>query len=70
MREYRFTLIVPATDFGHDAILDATDAIGEAGYKDASIRGCAEGLELLLARAGRSLQQAIASAIADVERAG
>jgi hypothetical protein len=54
----------------HDQILDATDALGDAGCTDASIRGHAEGMELLFARAAESLQAAISSAIADVERAG
>ena len=54
----------------HDEILDATDAIGDAGCTDASIRGHAEGMELLFERTAESLQTAIASAISDVERAG
>jgi hypothetical protein len=54
----------------HDEIVDATDALGTADCADASIRGHAKGIELLFERAGVSLQAAIASAIADVERAG
>jgi hypothetical protein len=54
----------------HDEILDATDSLGSADCTDASIRGHADGMELLFERAGISLQAAIASAIADVERAG
>ena len=70
MPEFRFALIVPAAPMSHEAILDATDALGEAGCTDASIRGHAEGMELLFARTARSLQTAISSAIAEVEGAG
>jgi hypothetical protein len=51
-------------------ILDATDALGDAGCLDASIRGHADGLELLFERAADSMQTAISSAVSDVERAG
>jgi hypothetical protein len=47
-----------------------TDALGNAGCTDASIRGHVDGMELLFERAAESLQAAISSAIADVERAG
>ena len=49
---------------------DATDRLGDSGCTDASIRGHADGMELLFTRKERSLQAAIASAIADVESAG
>ena len=51
-------------------LLDATDALGNTGCTDASIRGHSEGLELLFERAAESLQAAISSTIGDVERAG
>jgi len=70
MSDYRFSLIVPAPEMTHDKTLDATDALGHAGCTDASIRGHAAGFELLFERAADSLQAAIASAIADTERAG
>jgi hypothetical protein len=70
MREFRFSLIVDASLTSDEEILDATDALGEAGCIDASIRGHAEGMELLFARTARSLQAAISSATADVEGAG
>ena len=54
----------------HDEILDITDALGNAGCTDASIRGHADGIELLFERSADSLQSAISSAISDVERAG
>jgi len=53
-----------------EEILDATDVLGNAGCTDASIRGHADGIELLFERPAESLQVAISSAIADVERAG
>jgi hypothetical protein len=70
MTEYRFSLIVPVPALTSNEILEATDALGSAGCTDASIRGHAEGMELLFDRAAESLQGAISSAIADVERAG
>lgn len=70
MTDYRFSLIVPTGPMTHDVILDATDSLGNAGCTDASLRGHADGMELLFERAADSLQAAITSAIADVERAG
>ena len=54
----------------HDEILDATDALGDAGCKDASIRGHSEGMEPLFERTADSLQAALSSAISDIESAG
>lgn len=70
MFDFRFNVIVPAPQMTHDEMLDATDALGAAGCTDASIRGHVDGIELLFERAADSLQAAISSAIADVERAG
>ncbi len=70
MSDYRFSVIVPTPQMTHDEMLNATDALGNAGCTDASIRGRVDGMELLFERAADSLQAAILSAIADVERAG
>ena len=70
MLAYRFSVIVPTQPMTHDETLEATDTLGNAGCTDASIRGHADGMELLFERAAYSLQAAISSAIADVERAG
>ena len=70
MTQYRFSVIVQASPMTHEQILDATDALGDAGCTDASIRGHADGMELLFERAADSLQGAISSAIADVESIG
>ncbi|HWQ68500.1 MAG TPA: hypothetical protein VN494_00870 [Patescibacteria group bacterium] len=70
MTKYCFSVIVTMPPMSHDQILDATDALGDAGCTDASIRGHTEGMELLFTRSAESLQAAISSAIADVERAG
>ena len=70
MTDYRFSVIVPTPQLTHDELLDATDALGDAGCTDASLRGHADGMELLFERAADSLDAAIASAIADVENAG
>lgn len=72
MTEYHFRLIVsgPFEEPTDEDLLDATDALGEAGCNDASISVHAKGLELEFARPHRSLEEAIASAAQDVERAG
>ena len=70
MTEYRFSVIVGVAPMTHEQILDATDALGDAGCTDASVRGHAEGMELLFERAADSLQSAISSAISDIESTG
>jgi hypothetical protein len=70
MSDYHFSVIVPASPMTHEEILDAADALAEAGCTDASIRGHAEGMELLFERSADSLQVAISSAISQVESAG
>jgi hypothetical protein len=70
MPSYDFDVIVAAGKMSHEEILDATDALGEAGCTDASLCGHAEGMELQFTRSARSLQAAITSAIAAVEGAG
>ena len=70
MTAYQFSVIIPTVLTTPEEILDATDALGNAGCIDALIRGHADGIELLFERPAESLQAAISSAIADVERAG
>ncbi|ETW95690.1 MAG: hypothetical protein ETSY1_29525 [Candidatus Entotheonella factor] len=70
MADYQFSLIIKTALMDHDHILDATDALGNAGCLDASIRGHADGMELLFERTASSLQVAISSAVSDVESAG
>ena len=70
MSLYRFSLIVPGEKMTHHQILEVTDALGNAGCTEASIRGHLDGMELLFERSDESLQAAISSAIADVEGAG
>ena len=73
MREYHFRLIVSgrfAGQLSDEQLLDATDALGEAGCNDCSIGVHGRGLELEFDRVHQSLQAAIASAIEDVGRSG
>jgi hypothetical protein len=70
MQEFQFAVIVPTSPMSHEEILDATDTLGAAGCTDASIRGHAEGMELLFSREAESLQAALASAVTEVEGAG
>jgi hypothetical protein len=70
MPSYDFALIIAAGKMSYEEMLDATDALGEADCTDGSLRGHAEGMEILFTRSGRSLQSAISSAVSDVESAG
>ena len=45
--DYRFSVILPVPQMTHDETLDATEALGNAGCLDASIRGHVDGMELL-----------------------
>jgi hypothetical protein len=70
MPDFRFALIVATPPLSHEESLDATDALSEVGCTDASIRGHAQGMELLFERTADSLQAAISSAITAVESSG
>lgn len=70
MPEYRFSPIVAMPVPSEDEILELTDALGDAGCTDASIRGHADGVEVLFERTAETLQSAISSAVAAVEGAG
>ncbi|MBI2882943.1 MAG: hypothetical protein HYY11_03390 [Candidatus Methylomirabilis oxyfera] len=70
MTAYQFSVIIRTSPLTSDEILNATDALGNAGCLDASIRGHTDGIELLFERTAKSLQAAISSAISDVERTG
>jgi hypothetical protein len=70
MPDFRFSVIVSGKPRKHDEVLDAADGLAQAGCTDASLRGHAEGMELMFVRSGRSLQTAIASAIEDIESVG
>ena len=73
MREFRFRLIVSgsfSSQISDEELLGATDALGQAGCDDSSISAFGGGLELEFERTHQSLQEAICSAIQDVEKAG
>lgn len=70
MPSYHFELIIAAGKMSHTNILDAADALGDAGCTDGSLCGHPEGMELQFTRSARSLQAAITSAISNVESAG
>jgi hypothetical protein len=73
MTEYHFRLTVSRPFPGQlsdEELLDVTDALGEAGCDDCSVGVRGEGLELEFDRSHQSLQEAIASAIHAVEKAG
>lgn len=73
MTEYHFRLTVVGpwtTPLSDEQLLDATDALGRAGCDDCSVSVRDQSLELEFDRLHESLQEAIVSAIHDVERAG
>jgi hypothetical protein len=73
MMTYHFRLIIRgpfSEQVSDEELLDATDALGDAGCDDCSISVHESGLELEFDRAHDSLQEAIASAIRGVEGVG
>jgi hypothetical protein len=73
MTEYRFHLVARGPFTGRlsdEELLDATDALGAVGCDDCSVSVHGRGLELEFDREHQSLQEAIASAIRGVEKAG
>lgn len=66
----QFSIIVAHSPNSEADILDVADALGEAGCLDGSIGGHPEGLEIAFHREAGSLDEAIKSAVSDVESAG
>jgi hypothetical protein len=67
---HRFSVIVSDSPQSEQEMLDLADAIGNEGCLDSSVGGHEEGSEVSFHREAESLDAAIKSAIADVERAG
>ena len=61
MSEYRFGVVFATSPGTHEDILDAMDALGDAGCKDASIRGHVEGMELLFQ--GRTVRKGLTPSV-------
>jgi hypothetical protein len=55
MADYQFSVIIPTPPMTYGDILDATDALANAGCLDGSIRGHADGMEILFERSAESL---------------
>jgi len=73
MTEYPFRLILSGPfpeQLSDEELLNVTDALGTAGCDDCSVSVHGRGLELEFDRAHHTLQEALASAIHDVESAG
>ena len=70
MTEYHFSVIVRSGQLTDEQALDAADSLAAAGCDDASVRGHQEGMEVLFDRGADTLQEAIQSAVSDVESAG
>jgi hypothetical protein len=74
MKTKYFSLIVTGNDLdspvSEEQLLDATDALGNAGCTDCSVMGHLEGLELAFHRQADSLDDALATALRDAGTAG
>jgi hypothetical protein len=67
---HQFSVIIDLTPDVDDEILDVADRLGSAGCLDASIGGHDDGIEAVFNREADSLDSAIKSAIAAIEKAG
>ena len=63
-------VIVPASPITQEKSRESPDRCGNAGCTDASIRGHAEGIELLFERTAELLQAGLSTASAEVKRTG
>jgi hypothetical protein len=70
MTSYHFSLIVKTPSVSHEEICDLADKLGSNECLDASIRGHHEGVEILFDREAVTMQDAITSALSDVENTG
>ena len=72
-RVFHFCLIVTgglSSPVTGEELIDATEALGDYGCTDASVGAHRDGLELIFHRAHASLENAVRSAMDDVEGAG
>lgn len=70
MPRYDFAVVIRAGKMTHKKILDAADALAEAGCTDGTLCGHPEGMEMQFTRSARSMQAAISSAVSAIEEAG
>ena len=70
MTNYPFSLIVKTPLLSYEEIGEMADKLGSNGCLDASIRGHHEGVEIMFDRDALTMQEAITSAITDVEHSG
>jgi len=66
----QFSVIIDFKPKSDQEILDASDALGVAQCLDASVGGHDEGMEVTFNREATTLDAAIKSAVAAIERAG
>jgi len=70
MDVYEFCVVLDMPVPKDDEMMDIADAMGEVDATDGTVRGCAGGVEIIFDRQAKSLDQAVASAVRDVEKAG
>jgi hypothetical protein len=66
----QFSIIVAYSPGNQDEMLDVAETLAEAGCLDGSVGGHPEGLEVAFNREAASLDEAIKSAVSNVEAAG
>ncbi|QDV42057.1 hypothetical protein Enr13x_19000 [Stieleria neptunia] len=70
MTEYRFRVVVPHQVMSEQQILDLADKLAAAGCDDGHLAGHDDGIEIVFDREAESRDEAMRSAVAQVEQCG
>ncbi len=70
MTEYRFRVVINHQVVSDQQILDLADKLAAAGCDDGHLAGHDEGIEIVFDRESESRDEAMRSAVAQVERCG
>ena len=70
MKEYRFRIVVDHAVEGDQEILDLADKLATAGCDDGHLAGHDEGFEVVFDREAESRDDAMMSAVAQIEECG
>ena len=70
MTEYRFRVVVTKHLSGESEILDLADQLAEAGCDDGNLCGHDDGLEVVFDRLANSRDEAMRSAVQQIESCG
>ncbi len=70
MMEYRFRVVISHQVASDQEILDLADKLAAAGCDDGHLAGHAEGIEVVFDRESQTRDEAMRSAVAQVEKCG